>query len=388
MPPQQKNKRNPFGSIHEHTITRSGRKVKVWDVRKRYTDASGQKKAKTQRCYSYAEALAALGNMPARVVEEQDADDPRSHTLGELLRYFRKEYCRPAIFSGDQQLGGYRQRLVTIETYLDEYLEHFGDISLSSLTYEHLRQYATAVATTPVKPGWGQKSTGRLPSTATINRKLSYLRRVLNVGKQLRWITANPFTEGPALIKLSKEQPRTRVLTFEEEQRLLSWCVDERAHLRLIVILAIDTGMRKREIFLFERGHIDLDASIITLPPRITKALRERRIVITERLEDELRRYFKNRHFHPSAPIFYGQKDADRAFETACRLAGIEGLRFHDLRHTATTWMDEADLSQAQKQNMIGHADDRTHQRYHNMSSDIVTAIREKMRKFEERKAA
>ena len=171
---------------------------------------------------------------------------------------------------------------------------------------------------------------------------------------------------------------------FRSEKEVTQRSKNRRPHLRLIVILAIDTGLRMKELLSLKRSHIDLDKKVITIPARPTKALKERTIVLSPRAENELRDYFAKIAFHPNALLFFGLKSVGRSFETACRFAGIKGLNFHDLRHTATTWMDEAGISTAVKQNMIGHSDERTHQKYHNLSSDVIEATRAKMERFEQ----
>jgi integrase len=410
MSDRTKKTRNPLGSIFTRSIKKQGKKITVYDVRKRYCETVGGRKiwkSKTQRCYSYSEALLVLSNMPGRVESERRRTS-RPHTLAELVDYYRQEYCRAAVFSGERQISGFRQDPKTIEKYLDEYQDYFGaERQVESITYEDLRAFAVHLQTTPINPGYRYKiRPARLPSAATVNRKLAYLRRLMNVGKQLRWLTVSPFTEGKPLINAGAERARERVLTYDEEKRLLAACElpdtetvtwrgrevtyerdNQRPHLRLILILAIDTGLRKKELFSLQRSEIKLREGIIDLTARKTKALKRRIIVISPRLEKEFTKYFDRFAFHPNAPIFFGQRDADKAFATACRKAGIKNLTFHDLRHTATTWMDEAGISQAVKQYMIGHASDRVHQAYHNPSPDIVKSVRAKMEEFERRKA-
>jgi integrase len=433
----KKKTRNFAGTIRPRKIVRHGKTVTIYEARKRYaeTDADGnfildvngkkRYKEKTQRCFSISEAQIALLNLPERIRQDKhmkarsEHGDRSGHTLFELTEYFRSHYCKKAVIVHGQQIVGYRQNVNNIKKYLEEFEQFFGNVSLARITYERLREFDEHISTRPIqRPGATQ-----LPKRATVNRKLAYLRRLLNVGKQLRWIQTNPFQEGRALIKVKGEQSRERILTYDEERRLLAACVDadkvsytmkaasieytrrdkivkferqqqlieythdnQRPHLRLPVLLAIDGGLRKKEIFSLERKDILLDQHVIDIPAEKTKALRRRVVILSPRLESELREYFRRFAFYPTAPIFFGQKDCDRAFTTAVRNAGIEDLRFHDLRHTATSWMDQAGISQPVKQSMIGHADPRTHQIYHNLSSDIVDAVRRKMADFEAKK--
>lgn len=399
--PRKKNTRNHLGSIFPRQIIKHGRKITVYDVRKRYRDSCGTYRDITKRCYSHGEALIALANMPAEIQKQQIqtvAEQQKVHTFLDLTVYYRQEYCKPAVFVGNQQISGFRQDPTTIKGYLKEYEEFFGDLPLADLTYEHLRSFAVHVATTPIRRHNAKKPATQLPKPATVNRKLAYLRRLLNIGKRKRWLAVNPFSEGEPLIKSKSEHPKVRVLSYEEEPRLLAACTEkdaedvtwrgrpvsyerpnQRQHLRLIVIMAIDTGMRNKEIFSLQRRDILLEQKIIELPAKKTKALKGRVIVISERLEEELRTYFNHFQFAPNDLLFFGHKDCATAFKTACKKAGIAGLTFHSLRRTATTWLDEAGVSQAAKQNMIGHASDRVHQDYHSPSIDILNSIRNKM---------
>ena len=61
-------------------------------------------------------------------------------------------------------------------------------------------------------------------ATVTVNRELRLLRRVLNVALANGWIHKSPFTMGKSLISVGDEKPRARILTREEEERLLAAC--------------------------------------------------------------------------------------------------------------------------------------------------------------------
>jgi len=71
------------------------------------------------------------------------------------------------------------------------------------------------------------------------------MRRILNVAVSHGWLLRNPFDAGESLIKPGDETPRERILTREEEERLLALCEGARKHLKAIIICALDTGMRR-----------------------------------------------------------------------------------------------------------------------------------------------
>jgi len=56
--------------------------------------------------------------------------------------------------------------------------------------------------------------------------------------------------------------------------------------------------------------------------------------------------------------------DLKTAFGTACELAGIENLHWHDLRHTFGTRLAEAGCSEATIADLMGHSDPQTTRRY------------------------
>lgn len=91
------------------------------------------------------------------------------------------------------------------------------------------------------------------------------MRRVLNVAVANSWIVRNPFQQGEPLIKPGEESPRERIISREEELRLLAACRSEREHLKAILICALDTGMRRGEIFSLTWSDIDFDSGLITI---------------------------------------------------------------------------------------------------------------------------
>lgn len=403
--PEEKKKRSPLGNIRR-VQTKSG--VRFY-ARRRYTNAAGEEDEKFKSCRSMDEAKANLANFDVEIREElagAKRKDPEKHSLLELLDYYETEHVKEAVFVGDEQISGYRQRLGTIKTYLKLYKEFFGNVpDVTKITHEDCRRYMEHVATTP----FGKPGKMKLPKRSTINRKLSYLRHAFNIGKDLGWLEKNPFNSGAKknkpLINSKAEEPRERILEYDEEERLLAACHEPdsyeyerrgkivkvpkarnlRTHLRLIVIYAIESGMRKKEMFTTTRRQINFDKMIIELNARQTKALKRRFIPISDRLKEELDKLFSTKIFGPDDLIFGGLKNCARSFRTACKRAGIEDLTFHDLRHTAVTWMDEAGVSQPVRKNIVGHVDDRTHQRYNNPSADVLDSTRVKMNEFREK---
>jgi integrase len=362
-----KTTRNPFGSILVKKITLAGRRVTVYDARKRYTNADGLPDEKFKRCYSQSEAQTALLNFPAEIAEElagREKEKEKVRSFFDLTNYFRKNYLIKAVMVGDRQIHGYRSNIKTLDNMIKDFEAFFGDRPLESFNYEIVRSYSINLATSPKKRAGAVDP----PSQSTVNRKLALLRKIFNVGVQLDWRVTNPMNQGKSLIDTRAERSRTRILTFDEEQRLIAACTGDqfvkytragkeieanvgpvREHLRPIIITAIDTGMRLGEILAVERGQIDFEAKTLSLRAEQTKGLKRRTMPMSERLERELQSYFKEKFVARTERVFGGVKSVKKAFASACAAAGIEGLHFHDLRHTATTWLDEAGVTEAVK---------------------------------------
>jgi len=131
---------------------------------------------------------------------------------------------------------------------------------------------------------------------------------------------------------LQENNKRLRYLAKEECQSLINAC-DK--HLKPIVIAALNTGMRRGEIFSLNWNNIDLKHGFILLEK--TKNGDRREIPINDTLKRTLQG-LERRLDIPS--VFYEHStgrpytDIKHSFTSACRRAGILDFHFHDLRHT------------------------------------------------------
>lgn len=92
---------------------------------------------------------------------------------------------------------------------------------------------------------------------------------------------------GDPLISIADERKRERILTRDEELRLLSAC-ENRKHLRAILICALDTGMRRGEILGLKWSDVDFEERVLTIRAFNTKTMKERQVSLTTRLTLEL----------------------------------------------------------------------------------------------------
>jgi integrase len=206
---------------------------------------------------------------------------------------------------------------------------------------------------------------------------MAYLRRMLNIAEREGWITRNPFAAGDSLISVCDERKRERIITREEESRLLEACTGRRAHLRPIVICALDTGLRRGEILKLRWRDVDMEAGLIVIQAFNTKTMRERQVAITVRLYRELKKLWSS-SANTSSALVFGITDTFRtAYYGACRTAGLSDVRFHDLRHTAATRLIGGDISLPEVGRLLGHTQPATTYRY--VNANIETARRAAM---------
>lgn len=194
-------------------------------------------------------------------------------------------------------------------------------------------------------------------SVATVNRVFLLFSAVLRLAVLKKEIQTNPLRE---VNTLDGEKHRTRYMFREEEARLMLVLADScREHLRLMMILTINTGLREMELFTLRPEHVDLNLNIIHVKDTKTGEDREVPINDTARrlLEGQLSKVSNTGHRY----LFTNPKTGKHyttvktAWATACRLAGITNLRWHDIRHTFGTRAIENGASLPDLQKVMGH---------------------------------
>ena len=165
-------------------------------------------------------------------------------------------------------------------------------------------------------------------------------------------------------LKLSKKAPaRVRYLTDEEAQRLLNNCHSK--EMKLLIKMALSTGMRKMEMLNLTWQNIDLKVRLIHIEE--SKNGERRSIPISDSLLNELKeieeknsneRVFKSLH----VPMFHFKKLVEK-----CE---IKNFHFHDLRHTFASWLAIKGVSLYTIKELLGHKSILMTQRYAHLSPD------------------
>ena len=207
---------------------------------------------------------------------------------------------------------------------------------------------------------------------ADVNRDLQLLRNVLNFALRQGWLIKNPFSLGEPLISQAVEVRRERVLSRAEEERLLLACTANRSHLRPILIAALDTAMRRGEIFKLRWQDVDLIAGEITVRATTTKTGKARVVPISSRLRQELTQLKAAAPPDPEGRVFGIVDSIQKGFVAACRAADVESFRLHDARHTAITRWIEQGVPPMQAMAISGHTQMQTFARYVNADKSAL----------------
>ncbi|MCI0665404.1 MAG: site-specific integrase, partial [Acidobacteria bacterium] len=162
--------------------------------------------------------------------------------------------------------------------------------------------------------------------------------------------------------------------------RLLEACQGPRGHLKPIIICAIDTGMRRGEIFKLKWSDLDWAGESLNIPESRavnvqefnTKTLRARPVPITKRLKVELQTLWGKSDKSTDDLVFGITNNISKSFATACRTAEIEDLRFHDLRRTFGTRLAKSGVPIHEISRLLGHTNLETTFRYLGLTEDSV----------------
>jgi len=218
---------------------------------------------------------------------------------------------------------------------------------------------------------------------ATVNRYLSTLRQVFNVAK--RWKMY--YGENPVSVSglLAEDNQRNRVLTPQEEKRLFASSAE---HLKPILITAFNTGMRRGEILSLKWSNVDFDNNMLIIDALNNKSKRVKRVPLNYVMSTMLKQ-LKLKNQKLSEDVFLSDegrplKDVKTAFLNACRRAEIQGLRFHDLRHTAATRMQESGVGIVEITKILGNSSiEMTMKRYVHPEESLRSAV-DKLANFSE----
>lgn len=203
-------------------------------------------------------------------------------------------------------------------------------------------------------------------SDASVNRELTLLRAAMNMARK-RWGVRVADIDWKAQ-RLVESEGRTRYLRPEEADRLIAHAAP---HLKAPIKFSLLTGVRLSNCIGLDWSQVDLEGREITFR---VKSRRPGGKVHVVPISDECRALLSTLGPKEAGPVFtyrHGKrllprpvKSWRKAFRRACERAKISDFRWHDLRHTAASWMVAKGIPLDVVKDVLGHASIETTMRY------------------------
>jgi integrase len=233
---------------------------------------------------------------------------------------------------------------------------------------------------------------GRTP--ATVNRDLTALKACLSKGVEWELLETHPLTK----VKPSKvdTQGRVRYLSPKEDKALRKalhnrdakmiaerksgnrWRAERERellpdipddgfgdHLTPMVLLAMNTGLRRGELTSLEWTDIDLRRKQLTVRGGNAKSGKTRHVPLNTEALDVLKRYHRQ---HKGDGRLFDLTRVNKSFAALLESAGIAELRFHDLRHSFASHLVMAGADLYVVKELLGHASIAMTERYSHLA--------------------
>lgn len=197
---------------------------------------------------------------------------------------------------------------------------------------------------------WGSKQ------PATYNRLITIIKAALNMSVKRGYLERSP-----TIGKRKPPQPKERWLTADEWKRLAESLP---AHLLPMATIAITTGLRWGNVSGLTWKQVDMSRRLVTIEASAMKARKAHQVPLSVAAIAALRATGDSREGY----VFtWGGKpigSPKTGWKHACARAGLEGFRWHDLRHTWASWHVQAGTPLAVLQQLGGWASLSQVQRY------------------------
>jgi len=349
--------------LYDTTITGFTLEVRPSGVKTyylRYRDKYGKQKQYrigNTNSLSFARAKNTAQQIKTRVVL---GEDPMVEKVNirqtPRLESFVESHFLPYI---KQYKRGWKTNESTLKNHI---LPEFGGLFLDQITSSAIIDFHCAMS----DKGY---------AAVTCNNAVIMLRYIFNLAKKwnIKGTDHNP-AAGIALFEVNNQ--RERYLTRREVQ-LLKDAINESENTQLkhIVVVLLFTGCRKRELLDAKWEHIDIERRLWRIPT--SKSGKLRHVPLSDTVIDILKQVprfegcpyvLPNPQTHkPFNTIYY-------SWNTARTRAAMPDLRMHDLRHSFASFLINSGRSLYEVQNILGHSQLATTQRYAHLSQKTLVA--------------
>ncbi|MBD3155143.1 MAG: tyrosine-type recombinase/integrase [Candidatus Aenigmarchaeota archaeon] len=327
-----------------------------------YKDSEGNRIQRVAASASTKEeAVYALNEATSKVFDEKHNIQRRKRKIGftEFSQIYLKDYAMVV-----------KKSWKTDQSRMTLLIDNFNNTELRKINQSAIRKFIAL-----------REKAGNTQST--INRYMALLRKMFNYAIEEGYLEKNPMDQIKSFSE--KDNLKERILTEDEEARLMK---ESSPHLKSIIVIALNTGMRLGKILNLRWDQIDMDNQTIKVDN--TKNGRSRTIPVNDTLYKEIDKLKTQKNNKPF--IFFNEETGKplttvkTAFKAACRRASIEGLRMHDLRHTFGSRLIQRGADIETVRSLMGHNSIAITQRYlhstetlKRKSVDLLSADHEKI---------
>lgn len=295
--------------------------------------------------------------------------ESRKHTFAELIDRYNKDVIplKPEWAKGQQsQLIWWKEKL--------------GSYVLGDVTPSRIIECRDTLLNEKTNRGLKREP-------ATVVRYLSALSHAFTVAvNEWEWLDDNPMRkvkrpkESKGRVRfLSDDENINGVVLKGERSRLLEACEkSSNKYLYPVVVLALSTGMRQGEIMNLQWSDVGIKTGSIILHE--TKNGERRRVPLTGKALYLLSglskvRGIKTKLLFPSNTNKERPVDLRRPWLDALQEAGIYDFRFHDLRHSAASYLAMNGASLSEIAEVLGHKTLQMVKRYTHLSEAHTTSV-------------
>ena len=203
---------------------------------------------------------------------------------------------------------------------------------------------------------------------ATVNRVVALMKNIFNLAIREDMVEKNPCWK---VTMLPEHNKRNRIVSLKELDQLVA---ELRKHVARVIVFGFHTGMRLGEILGLTWDQVNLQDGYIELSSRDTKTGEPRKIYFPNEVRKVLWEASKVRsiqhNFVFTHPNGRPMKSIKGSFINACKRAGMQDVRFHDLRHTFNTNLRKAGADRSVIMKMTGHKTESMFHRYNTVDEE------------------
>jgi len=296
----------------------------------------------------------------------------KRHTLGQLIdRYISDVLPKKTKNKRTQSIQ---------KQQLEWWKDKIGNYLLSDITPALIAEYRDKLGKEEIR-----EDVERSPSTVV--RYMAALSHAFTIAmREWMWVEDSPMRK---VSKPKEPRGRVRYLSDDERKRLLNACKEStHPYLYTTVVLALATGMRHGEIMAIRWDDVNFKEGYIILHE--TKNGERRRVPLAGHAKEVLKALHDKREV--ASPLVFADfkkrikgkaAHMDNAWKGILAKAEIENFRFHDLRHSAASYLAMNGASLAEIAEVLGHKTLQMVKRYAHLSeahtSAVVASMNEKI---------